>query len=195
MAIEEPPYRVLEHDGAFELREYSPELVAETRVQSDFDGAGNEGFRRLLRYISGNNRSGGKIAMTAPVLQTPASEAGQKIAMTAPVTQAADGPDYRVAFVMPAGFTRATLPVPLDPAIEIREIPARLLAVWRYSGRWTESRYREMEQALRSALASRGLRATGTPVFARYDAPFIPWPLRRNEVLIPVDKASRGSVP
>jgi hypothetical protein len=164
-------------------------------VQSDFDGAGNEGFRRLLRYISGNNRSGGKIAMTAPVLQTPASEAGQKIAMTAPVTQAADGPDYRVAFVMPAGFTRATLPVPLDPAIEIREIPARLLAVWRYSGRWTESRYREMEQALRSALASRGLRATGTPVFARYDAPFIPWPLRRNEVLIPVDKASRGSVP
>ena len=182
MAIDEPSYRVLEHDAAFELRQYEPQLVAETRVRADFDGAGNEGFRRLLRYISGANRGKTSIAMTAPVTQ----DRGRTIAMTAPVSQSADADTYRVAFVMPAGYTLATLPAPLDPQVEIREVPGQLLAVWRYSGRWTESRFHEMERELRRVLPRHGLVPTGAAILARYNAPFVPWPLRRNEVQIPV---------
>jgi hypothetical protein len=186
MAIEEPAFRVLAQDGAFELREYSPYVVAETRVQASFASAGNIAFGRLFRYISGNNVSQQKIAMTAPVTQS----RGEKIAMTAPVSQVADGAAYRVAFTLPSQYTLETAPQPLDPSVEILEVPARLMACWRYSGRWTEASYRDSEQQLRAAIQARGLEARGEPILARYNPPFTPWFLRRNEVLIPVAQRS-----
>jgi hypothetical protein len=182
MAIEEPKYELIEQDGAFELRDYAPYLVAETRVDAGFEDAGNIAFQRLFRYISGSNTAEAKIAMTAPVTQSK----GEKIAMTAPVTQVASGAGYAVAFVVPAKYTLESVPRPLDPAIRIREVPRQRVAAWRYSGRWTTASYRDNETKLRQALASRGLEAVGEPVLARYDPPFMPWFLRRNEVLIPV---------
>ena len=181
MAIEEPRYQVIEQDGAFELRDYAAYLVAETRVEASFTEAGSEAFRRLFRYISGDNAAQQKIAMTAPVTQGK----GEKIAMTAPVTQVADADGYRVAFVVPSRYSASTVPKPLDPRIEIRAVPARRVAVWRYSGRWTQERYDQMERQLREAIAARGLSVDGPPVLARYDPPFMPWFMRRNEVLIP----------
>jgi hypothetical protein len=192
MAIEEPSFRVLEHNGAFELREYAPYLVAETRVEASFTDAGNAAFQRLFRYISGNNVTQQKIAMTAPVTQSRSEAGGEKIAMTAPVTQVAAGEGYRVAFVLPASYTLETAPTPLDKTIEIRAVPAQLVASWRYSGRWTEGNYRESEARLREQMAERGLQPSGEPVLARYNPPFMPTFMRRNEVLIPVArKATR----
>jgi len=190
MAIEEPQFEVIEPDGAFELRECAPYLVAETRVEAGFESAGNAAFRRLFRYISGNNVTQQKIAMTAPVTQSRGEARGEKIAMTAPVTQVAAGDAYRVAFVLPASYTLETAPKPLDKTIEIRAVPSRLVASWRYSGRWTEGNYREAESRLREQIAERDLEAGGEPILARYNPPFMPWFLRRNEVWIPV---SRGS--
>lgn len=187
MAIEIPEYRVIEQEGAYELREYSPYLIAETEVESGFMNAGNVAFGRLFRYISGANTSQTEIAMTAPVEQ--ASDArGQKIAMTAPVEQANVGGVYRVGFIVPRKFTLGTVPKPTDSRISIREVPARTVAVWRYSGRWTEENFREHERDLRALLARKGLRATAgdSAIIARYDAPFMPWFMRRNEVLIPL---------
>jgi len=182
MAIEEPRFNVLEQDGSFELREYSPYIVAETRVEAGFEDAGNVAFRRLFRYISGNNIAQQKIAMTAPVTQS----RGEKISMTAPVSQVADGNAYLVAFTLPSSYTLATAPRPLDPTVQIREVPAQLIACWRYSGRWTASNYRDHEVLLRERIKARGLIVAGDPVLARYNAPFTPWFMRRNEVLIPV---------
>ena len=71
MAIEEAPYTVVENDGEFEIRDYAPHVLAETVVAGAFDRAGNEAFSRLFRYISGDNRSRHKVAMTAPVSQGP----------------------------------------------------------------------------------------------------------------------------
>ena len=110
MAIEEPSFRVLERDGAFELREYAPYVVAETRVEAKFTDAGNAAFQRLFRYISGSNVAQQKIAMTAPVTQSRSEAGGEKIAMTAPVTQVAAGDAYRVAFTLPASYTLETAP-------------------------------------------------------------------------------------
>ena len=184
MAIEEPSFRVLERDGAYELREYAPYLVAETRVKADFERAGNEAFRRLFRYISGDNTMRQDITMTAPVTQS--RPTGEKLAMTAPVTQMASEEGYLVAFVVPAKYTPDTVPQPNDPTVHIREIPAQRVAVWRYSGRWTTANYEQHEAALRRAMDARGLRATGEPILARYNSPFMPSFMRRNEVLIPV---------
>ena len=183
MAIEQPRFAVEDRDGAFELRRYAPYLVAETRVVgARFEEAGNVAFRRLFRYISGQNEAQQKIAMTAPVTQAPS----EKIAMTAPVAQVADADGYRVAFVVPAKYTRETVPRPLDPSIEIREVPGQLVAAWRYTGRWTAANYRENEAFLRARMQARSLVAAGPPVLARYDPPFMPAFLRRNEILIPV---------
>jgi hypothetical protein len=190
MAIEEPSFRVLERDGAFELREYAPYLVAETRVEASFAEAGNVAFQRLFRYISGENTAQQKIAMTAPVTQSRADDAGEKIAMTAPVTQVAADTGYRVAFIVPAQYTLDTVPVPRDPRVEIRAVPALRVAAWRYSGRWTAENYQEHETELRRAMAARGLQATGEPILARYNPPFMPSFMRRNEVLIPVSGAT-----
>lgn len=191
MAIEIPEYRVLEQDGAYELREYSPYMIAETEVDAGFMNAGNIAFGRLFRYISGANSSRTEIAMTAPVEQArdaSRGSGGEKIAMTAPVEQVNVDGVYRVGFVVPRKFTRDTVPQPLDPRVTIREVPARTVAVWRYSGRWTEENFREHERDLRARLARQGLRSApgDSAIIARYDAPFIPWFMRRNEVMIPL---------
>ena len=183
MAIEEPAYELIEQSDAFELRDYPAVLVAETEVEASFQRAGNAAFGRLFRYISGANIGQVEIAMTAPVTQA----AGEKIEMTAPVTQQAAAGTQRVAFVMPARFTASTVPKPTDERVVIREWPARRVAVWRYGGRWTEQNYDEALVRLDAELATRGLVAIGAPTLARYDPPFKPWFMRRNEVWIPVD--------
>jgi DNA gyrase inhibitor GyrI len=186
MAIEKPKYRVVQEAGGIEVREYPPYLVAETEVTGSREDAGNAGFRRLAAYIFGKNKGEKKIAMTAPVAQ----QEGARIAMTAPVSQQ-EKPDrgastWVIQFMMPSEYTRDTLPEPLDPAIQFREIPARRVATLRYSGGWSEERYLEKLAELRAAMEKEGLRAAGEPVWARYDPPFMPWFLRTNEILFEI---------
>lgn len=196
-ATEQPDYQVLEKDGAFELRQYPAMLAAETLVTgADFEDAGDIAFGRLFRYITGNNRAQAEIAMTSPVVQTAnrAADEGEKIAMTAPVIQQPQSPGdpaggYRVAFIVPAAYTRETVPEPLDPNVRIVATPQRLVAAITYPGRATEAMHIGKEQVLRAELAKRQLAAVGEPIAAQYDAPFIPGPFRRNEVLIPVARA------
>jgi len=187
MASEQPGYRVVQKLEDFEIREYAAYLVAETEVSGTRESAGNAGFRVLAAYIFGKNRGEKKIAMTAPVTQAE----GQRIAMTAPVTQArregeAGAAPWVIQFMMPSGYTLETLPEPLDPAIRFRQVPARRVAVVTYSGRWAESLYLEHLSRLREAMLRQGLEPAGEPVWARYDPPFMPWFLRRNEILIEV---------
>jgi hypothetical protein len=183
VATEEVKYRVLESSGDFELRQYESSLGAETTVEGDFHEVGNEGFRRLFDYISGKNRKKQSIPMTAPVSQEASSE---KIPMTAPVNQEKVGGAWRITFLMPSAFTMETLPEPLDPRVRLVKIPGRLMAALSYSGTWSRERYEGKEQRLKELIRQRGLKIEGEPVFARYNPPFMPWFLRRNEVLIPV---------
>ena len=126
--------------------------------------------------------------MTAPVAQEPRAE---KIAMTAPVSQVASGGQWAVGFVMPASYTLESLPAPKDPKVTLRQVPARRLAAVRYSGFWDEAGYRKHRVALEKWLESKGVKQIGEPVWARYDPPFKPWFMRRNEVLIPVEMPKR----
>jgi hypothetical protein len=182
-AIEEPAYRVVQAFDGFEVREYAPYLVAQAVVPGPADEAGSQGFRILAGYIFGKNKGERKIAMTAPVTQAPAP---QKIAMTAPVTQAAADGGFVVQFLMPAGFTLDTLPEPLDPRVELRQVPAARYAVIRYSGTWSDANYDKHLAQLRQSVAAAGLRATGDPVYARYNGPMTPWFMRRNEIWLPL---------
>lgn len=188
VAIEKAKYDVVEQSDDFELRRYAPQIVAETIVDGDFDDVGNEGFRRLAAYIKGENRKRQSISMTGPVSQ---SEESEKIAMTAPVNQQKAGQRWRITFMMPSEYSMETLPEPMDERIALKQVPGQLVASLRYSGTWSRKRYEEKRAQLMSILLERGLKPLSEPIYARYDPPFMPWFLRRNEVLIsvePVDK-------
>jgi hypothetical protein len=183
MALEEPSHTVLESEGDYELRKYESYIVAETFVEGDFEAVGGDGFRRLADYIGGKNKTKASISMTAPVSQKPASE---KIEMTAPVTQARANQRWRITFMMPSDYTMASLPIPDDDRIALRREAPKTVAVIRYSGTWGKERYEEHERKLVDWIAAKGWEITGAPIWARYNPPFMPWFLRRNEILIPV---------
>lgn len=182
-AIEEPAFTIERQYDGFELRAYPPVLVAEVTVAGPADDAGNQGFRVLAGYIFGKNKGEREIAMTAPVTQT---REPTKIAMTAPVTQAATDGGYTVQFTMPAEYTLATLPEPLDARIRLKELVGKRYAVIRYSGFWSEANYQQHLEKLEQAAQAAGLAVQGAPIYARYDAPWVPWFLRRNEIWLQV---------
>lgn len=185
MAIEEAKYTIVMNDGQFEIRDYVPHIVAEVVIDATLEEAGNIAFNRLFRYISGSNRPRSKITMTAPVSQEARSK---KIAMTAPVGQRPAIGGWAVSFAMPASYDMETLPEPDDPDINIRQVPATRMAAIRYSGFWSESDYLRNKEALEEWIKKRRLTATGMAVWARYNPPFTPWFMRRNEILIPIAK-------
>lgn len=184
MAIEEATYTVVKKDKNFEIRDYTSHILAETVVEGDLKEAGNKAFRMLFRYISGSNRSRKKVAMTAPVSQRPQ---GEKIDMTAPVGQRPVQEKWAVSFMMPSSYTLKTLPEPEDPNITLRQVPARRMAAVRYSGFWSEKKYLRYKSELESWIQEKGFTIVGDPIWARYNSPFTPWFLRRNEILIPID--------
>ncbi|MFP4062017.1 MAG: SOUL family heme-binding protein [Halochromatium sp.] len=190
LSVAEPDFEVVAKGDGFELRRYPPFNVAQVRVNADFEQASERAFEPLLGYIKGGNRGGRNLPMMAPVNQQPLDEpsaAGStSTSTTAPRA-------WRVQFVMPREYPLSYLPPPADERVSLQRLPARLLAVRRYRGGWGETRYREQEAALLEALAASGATIVGAPIFARYNAPFVPGFLRRNEVLVEV--ADDGSAP
>jgi len=168
--IEKPAYALVRADADFELRDYPPLVVAEVSNTGTRERASGASFNRLAAYIFAKDRPAG----------------GDKIAMTAPVLQDETKPgEWRMRFVMPSQYTLATLP-PAPSDITLTEMPARRMAAIRFSGNGSERDLALMEARLRDWLMREGLMPAGEAEFAFYDAPMVPGPLRRNEVLIPV---------
>lgn len=186
---EQQPYQTVRSYADFEVRRYPEHLLADVTTEGTFEDAGNRAFRYLFAYISGENESRRKVAMTAPVVQDVASE---KISITAPVLQQGievqeeigASPKFRVAFVLPEGFTIENAPWPLNSRVRLRTVPESLAAAIRFSGRWSTGSYQQHLQTLRIALRAAGLEPMGTPRFARFDPPFKPWFMRHNEIVL-----------
>jgi hypothetical protein len=183
MAVEEPPFQTLLHDGNFEIRAYPALVVAEVTVTGDQKEAGNKGFRLLAAYIFGGNRRKQGIAMTAPVAQQPTSET---IAMTAPVTLTEGAGQWVVRFTMPRSYSLETLPEPNDPRVHLRLAPATRFAVIQFSGLARPDDVAAKTAELSTWIQNRRLRREGPPSLAQYNPPWTLWFLRRNEVMIPV---------
>ena len=187
MSLEQPKYEVLYKEGDIEYRQYEPYLVAETVIENvdDYDRAGNEGFRRLFRYITGSNEAQAKIAMTAPVQQAPE---GEKIAMTVPVQQTGDTDGWRIAFMLPTKYTFENAPIPTDSRVQVRAVPGRLFAVLRYSGRWTERNFTTRSTELLKLIDAERIEPMGEIRSALYNPPYTLPFMRRNEVMVAVDR-------
>ncbi|MCJ2049347.1 SOUL family heme-binding protein [Methylobacterium sp. J-070] len=171
---EQPRYHVVERlDHGVEIRAYAPRLAVETDARGQGDGAA---FGRLFRYITGANRAGSRIAMTAPV-----ETAGRRIAMTVPVEQGADG---TMRFFLPRKVAEAGAPEPTEAGVRLVAVPAERVAALRFSGRLTPAARAEQEGILMRVLAAAGLTAGEAPMFMGYDPPFALPFLRRNEVAV-----------
>jgi hypothetical protein len=184
MATEEPPFRVEFKEGAFEIREYPALVVAEVTVHGSRDRAASAGFRLLAGYIFGGNTRRQSIAMTAPVVQ--ARPSGESIPMTTPVTQTVASGAWLVRFVMPRAYVLDALPTPNDPRVRLGPVPPSKFAVVRFSGLASEVDVARRTTELEAFMASRHLRAVGPASLARYNPPWTPWFMRRNEVMIPL---------
>jgi hypothetical protein len=183
MAVEEPAFRTVLQDGAFEIRDYPALVVAEVTVTGEQREAASNGFRLLAGYIFGGNRRKQSIAMTAPVAQEQTSE---RIAMTAPVTQTQTAGEWVVRFTMPSTYSLATLPQPNDARVHLRATPPARFAVIRFSGLARPDDVAAKTAELSAWMQHRHLRHAGPASLAQYNPPWTLWFMRRNEVMIPV---------
>lgn len=183
MAVEQPAFRSVLHEGAFEVRDYPALVVAEVTVSGDQKEAASKGFRLLAGYIFGGNKRRQSIAMTAPVAQAPTSE---KIAMTAPVTQIQSAGEWVVRFTMPSAYSMDTLPEPNDPKVHLRVLPPTRFAVLQFSGLARKDDVATKTAELEKLAGTHHLRAIGPASLAQYDPPWTLWFMRRNEVMLPV---------
>ena len=178
-ATEEPDYKVVQKLEEIEVREYAAYTVAEIVVSGTAAEAGNLAFPVLAGYIFGKNKGERKFAMTAPVTQVAVPV---KLEMTAPVTQTVAPGGFLVQFVLPKGVTQASAPEPMDTRVTLRDIAPARVAVIRYSGFWSEANYQQHLEELQAGLRTAGLSWRGEAFYSRYDPPFMPWFLRRNEI-------------
>lgn len=165
---EEQKYTVERNFPKFEIRRYEACVFADVSLSTDFQSAGSMAFRSLIGYISGSNEPNTKIAMTSPVIQETSKDS------------------QIVSFVMPAGMTLANTPLPTDSKISLRQMPEQLVAVSRFTGRWTESAYDRQLAQLKQQMSVNGIAEIGPPRFSRFDPPWTPWFMRRNEIQIPI---------
>jgi len=189
--VEQAPYKVVRTIENVEIREYPDTLLA--TVSGRDDGAA---FSILFNYIAGNNSSRAKLPMTAPVVSSerrpekipmtapvvssirPAASSTEKIPMTAPVLSG----DGFFTFVMPPSYTAETIPAPLDSRVRIHVQAPKTFAVLRFSGRTTRTMVEKRTAELMGTLSKNGIATRNYAFLMRYNSPFAPGFMRRNEV-------------
>lgn len=182
---EEPDYQILTKHEPFEIRHYPALVIAETKISADYKQASKQGFQRLAAYIFGDNKQKLKLDMSTPVIQKQESES-ESISMTAPVIQEKIDSFWVMAFVLPQQYQLATAPEPTDPAVVIKQMSARTVAVLQYSGSLSEQAMAEKAEQLKRWLVDNEYVAISAYRSAAYDPPWTLPFLRRNEIHIEI---------
>lgn len=177
------PYEQLHTLDGVELRHYPQTILAETTASTE-----RAAFRRLFEYISGANQTDESISMTAPV----ATQDGDSIAMTAPVRSATtDGSDdVRMGFYLPSEYKPDTAPEPTDSDVDLVIEPPKTVAVDRFSWITPDWRVRRRTRKLRSTLEREGIEPIGDPTLLRYNDPWTPPFMRRNEIAVEIKESA-----
>jgi hypothetical protein len=156
------PYEIVENIADIEIRYYPAVMMA--KYKSKNPGAG---FGKLFNYISGNNNTDTKIAMTTPVhIQKNQTE-------------------NSMSFVLPKKFNIDNAPLPNDSSLEVFEGESAYFATIRYSGYTNESKEKVFSKKLQSVLKEVDIKVSGEPVILVYNSPY-KLINRRNEIIIPV---------
>jgi hypothetical protein len=180
-SVEQLSYTVESKQDGYEIRQYPAHIRAQTKVSGNVVNSGNRAFGIVAGYIFGDNQSQNKIAMTTPVIQEQPSE---KIAMTTPVIQ--NETEGQFSFVVPAQYSLEDLPIPNDDRVELVEIPAKRIAVLRFTGFFTAERFKAKEALLIERLKRDGI-DYGAISSVGYNPPLTPPFMSRLEVWAEVE--------
>ena len=164
MANEEASYKVVQKNDIYEIRYYSDRLIVQVPNKGD-----NNSFRKLFKYISGENKNSEKIAMTVPVTQTKKDN------------------QMFMQFYLPSKFNRETTPIPNNPDLEITTISEGYFAVLKFSGRSSDKNFEKHNQILKQKLLEDNISIKGSVIRATYNSPFTLPPLRRNESMFSIN--------
>ena len=170
--LEQPKYKVVRKENDIEVRSYDKILMSSVKVYGNQYNALRNGFQPLVRYIGAKERVSEKISMTAPVIQTTNDETENWI----------------VSFAMPSKYNINNLPKPTNDDIYFEEIQPSLAAVIRFSGVADSSLLNQKASVLKRWLELNGYTESSSPKFLFYNDPTTPGFLRRNEVMIIIDK-------
>ena len=170
--LEQPKYKVVRKENDIEVRSYDKILMSSVKVYGNQYNALRNGFQPLVRYIGAKERVSEKISMTAPVIQTTNDETE----------------NWTVSFAMPSKYNIDNLPKPTNDDIYFEEIQPSLAAVIRFSGVADSSLLNQKASVLKRWLELNGYTESSSPKFLFYNDPTTPGFLRRNEVLILIDK-------
>ena len=180
--VEKPDYKIIQSEQNIEIRQYEPMIIAEVEVDGKREDAIRDGFRLIADYIFGNNTVEQNISMTAPVQQK------EKIAMTSPVQQQLAGKSWQISFVMPSEYSMESLPVPNNNRVRLKEILAKKFVVIEFSGSNSNENVIGHENQLMKYIKANQINIIGSPKYAFYNAPWTLPFLRRNEVMIEINK-------
>ena len=170
VSVDTTPYETVEKNDIFEVRRYERLVLASTPMSEGLDNAYGP-FRKLFDYISGNNKNTEEIAMTAPVFLDQLKRTTETM-----------------SFVLPKNFSLATTPLPKDTAVKLSELRNFTVAVISFSGFLNQSSISVHRAKLHNWIMEKGFEIIGEPKAAGYNPPFTLPFLRRNEILIPIEK-------
>mgnify|MGYP003406639485 CR=1 FL=1 len=186
--VAEPAYGILKRTNFYEIRKYGVRFAAET------PSTGDKAFMKLAKYIGvfgePENTAKESISMTAPVSMK--QQHTEKIAMTAPVVmkqQSDVAAQHTMTFILPEKYkSLESIPKPNNPEISIKEIPAQIGAVHRFSGFMDWDKNRKVANELGDKLRQDGVHLSDDRIsnfeYWGYNPPFTLPMFRRNEVFI-----------
>jgi hypothetical protein len=163
---ETPAYTVEKSDGDFEVRSY-PELQIAVTPTTGVDDR-NGPFRRLFKFITGENDTQSSLAMTTPVVMesTPSGRT--------------------MGFIVPVSVVERGAPTPTGNAVSLVQRKATRMAVYRFDGAGSAADEQVAREKIESWMKGQNLTAAGEIVFAYYDPPWTPGFLRRSEIMVPL---------
>jgi len=171
MAADEVKYTMVSKSELYEIRKYSDRLVIETETSNQ-----NSGFRKLFKYISGDNKD------------------KKEIKMTTPVTQTEKNGNMTMQFYIPAEFDESNVPDPNNSEVKVLNIKGGYYAAIIYSGRASDSNYVKHKDILEDQLKKDKISIISKPIRATYNSPFTLPMLRRNEVMFKIETNTWGEI-
>lgn len=165
---EEQPYTTVQKTREFEIRHYPSYVLVQVTTKGEFSRAASMAFRPLVNYISGRNQTNEKFAMTAPVIHSP-----DKAAET-----------HVVSFVLPKDVSIKDIPLPSDSQVSALQVDAHYAAAVKFRGLADFEHFHSLGSQLLVDVKSAGLDAAGDLYYARFDPPWKPGFLRRNEAIV-----------
>lgn len=213
--LETPEYTVFKRMSSYEIRRYSPFVVAQCQMTNDLaspsipflptessSAAAVGAFRQLAGYIFGSNDKKQVMEMTTPVFSD--GERMEFVIGPSSISTSLSPSSLAAAAAVSSPSVPSNLPKPLSPLVSTSTRPGGLYAVSTFGGMPTREEIQGNQyKALLQVLERDGIKlhvsssssSSSSWSLARYNGPGTPNFLRRNEVLVPLDEEAFFSGP